>query len=162
MKLEKIKLEDINPAQYNPRYINDKEFEGLLTSLKTFGQQENLIVNDDMTLISGHQRLEAMKYLGWDEAYCAVVSLDKRQEKKLNITMNNTHITGKWDDVKLEEILEELKLDDDYQDLRLDKLEALDLSDPPKKRKLMTCPECQFEGEELDFKKRYEEKYETN
>lgn len=157
MNIKTLKLEDLNPAVYNPRIIHDKQFEGLVESLKTFGQQENLIVNKDMTIISGHQRYEAMKYLNWTEAECNVVDLNKTQEKKLNVTMNNKHITGEWDDVKLEEILEKLKFEDDYEPLQLHKLEPLDLSKPPKKRQLLTCPECQFEAEINDFKRRYEE-----
>lgn len=128
MQLETISLDKLNPAEYNPRTITDEEFNGLCESLKTFGQQENLIVNKDMTIISGHQRYEAMKFLNWTEAVCNVVDLDKHQEKKLNVIMNSTAISGKYDDLKLSEILEELKLDDDYESLRLDKLEPLDLS----------------------------------
>lgn len=162
MNIQTLRLDDINPADYNPRIITDLEFEGLVNSLKTFGQQENLIVNKDMTLISGHQRLEAMKFIGWTKAECNVVDLDKASEKKLNLTMNNKAIAGKWDDNKLAEILDELKLDEDYKPLRLDALEQLDLSEPAKKRKLITCPECSFEGEETDFKHKYEEKnYDT-
>lgn len=51
MKLETLKLSELNPAEYNPRTITKEEFEGLKQSLKTFGQQENLIVNKDMTVI---------------------------------------------------------------------------------------------------------------
>lgn len=129
MNLKTISLDKLNPAEYNPRTITDDEFNGLVESLKTFGQQENLIVNKDMTIISGHQRYEAMKFLDWTEATCNVVDLDKHQEKKLNVIMNSTAISGKYDDLKLSEILEELKLDDDYESLRLDKLEPLDLSE---------------------------------
>ena len=129
MKLETLQLNNLNPAEYNPRTITKDEFEGLKTSLKTFGQQENLIVNKDMTIISGHQRYNAMKALGWTEAVCNLVELDKHEEKKLNVIMNSTAISGKYDDLKLSEILEELKLDDDYESLRLNALEPLDLSD---------------------------------
>jgi ParB-like chromosome segregation protein Spo0J len=129
MKLETLQLNKLNPAEYNPRTITKDEFEGLKTSLKTFGQQENLIVNKDMTIISGHQRYNAMKALGWTEAVCNLVDLDKHEEKKLNVIMNSTAISGKYDELKLAEILEELKLDDNYDSLRLNKLEALDLSD---------------------------------
>jgi ParB family chromosome partitioning protein len=128
MKLETLQLNNLNPADYNPRTISKDEFEGLKTSLKTFGQQENLIVNKDMTIISGHQRYNAMKALGWTEAVCNLVDLDKHEEKKLNVIMNSTAISGKYDDLKLSEILEELKLDDDYTSLRLNALEPLDLS----------------------------------
>lgn len=128
MNIKTIQLTNINPAEYNPRIITKDEFEGLKTSLQTFGQQENLIVNKDMTLISGHQRLQAMLALGWTDAVCNVVNLDKHEEKKLNVLMNSPAISGSWDDLKLAEILEELKLDDDYISLRLNELEPLDLS----------------------------------
>jgi len=128
MKLETLQLNKLSPAEYNPRTISKDEFEGLKTSLQTFGQQENLIVNKDMTIISGHQRYNAMKALGWTEAVCNLVDLDKHEEKKLNVIMNSTVISGKYDDLKLAEILEELKLDDDYTSLRLNELEPLDLS----------------------------------
>ena len=159
MKLETIELSKLNPAKYNPRTITKEEFEGLKESLKTFGQQENLIVNKDMTVISGHQRYEAMKALGWTEAVCNMVDLDKHAEKKLNVIMNSTAISGKYDDLKLAEILEELKLDDDYESLRLNELEPLDLSDKDFENKevdvdnLMdsdktkVCPRCGFEYE---------------
>jgi hypothetical protein len=154
MKLESISLEKLNPATYNPRTITDKEFEGLCQSLKTFGQQENLIVNKDMTIISGHQRYEAMKYLGFEEAICNIVDLDKKEEKKLNVLMNSTAISGKYDDLKLSEILEELKLDDNYSSLRLDVLEPLDLSEKEYQEKDIDlegietnnkCPKCGYE-----------------
>ena len=128
MNITTLQLNTINPAEYNPRSITKDEFEGLKTSLQTFGQQENLIVNKDMTLISGHQRLQAMLALGWTDAVCNVVNLDKHEEKKLNVLMNSPAISGSWDDLKLAEILEELKLDDDYISLRLNELEPLDLS----------------------------------
>jgi len=128
MNLQTITLDKLLPAEYNPRTITKDEFEGLKTSIKTFGQQENLIVNKDMTIISGHQRFRAMVSLGWTEAVCNLVDLDKHAEKKLNVIMNSTAISGKYDELMLSEILEELKLDADYESLRLNMLEPLDLS----------------------------------
>lgn len=129
MKLEKLKISDINPSEYNPRTITKEEFEGLFNSIKLFGQVENLIVNKDMTLISGHQRLEAMRRLGYEEVDCYIVDLPKDQEMMLNLEMNNQKVQGKFDDIKLAEILEKVKLDTNYRKLRLDKLEPLDLSE---------------------------------
>ncbi len=129
MNLETLSLSQLKPAEYNPREISKEEFAGLIESLKTFGQVENLVVNKDMTVVSGHMRLKAMQELGIKEATCNVVDVDKHTEKKLNVLLNSQAISGKYDDLKLSEILEELKLDDDYESLRLDKLEPLDLSD---------------------------------
>jgi len=55
MELKTLLLKDLKPWPENPRTITKEEFEGLKQSLTTFGQQENLIVNKDMTIISGHQ-----------------------------------------------------------------------------------------------------------
>lgn len=159
MNIRTIKLDELNPAVYNPRIVRDAEFDGLVASLKRYGQTENLIANKDMTLISGHQRYEAMQYLEWTEAVVNIVDLTKFQEKQLNLVMNNPNIQGKFDDLKVAEILEELKLEEGYIELRLDKLEPLDLSDKKKKRQLLTCPECQFMGEIGDYRRTYEDKY---
>lgn len=154
MNIKEISLSDLNPATYNPRTITKEEFDGLKKSLETFGQQENLIVNKDMTIISGHQRYQAMLALGYDKAFCNIVDLDEHNEKKLNVIMNSQAIAGKYDDLKLAELLEVLRLDNDYYDLRLDHLEPLDLSDKEYTEKEIDiddietnnkCPKCGYE-----------------
>lgn len=128
MEVKQLPLKSIKPAEYNPRILTKEEYAGLKASLETFGQVENLIVNKDGTLISGHQRFQVMSDLGWATAACLQLDVDKRTEKKLNVTMNNQALSGSWDSIKLSQILEELKTDDDYEALRLNKLEPLDLS----------------------------------
>jgi DNA modification methylase len=128
MEIRTLPISKIKPATYNPRNITDDELDGLIASLEIFGQQENLIVNKDMTLISGHQRMKAMEQLGWKEVVCNVVDLDKHQEKKLNVIMNSQAIQGSWDDLKLNEILEELQFDEDYNRLRLNEIEPVKIA----------------------------------
>lgn len=123
-----ISVAQLKPAEYNPRTITDDEFSGLKESIKTFGFVDPAIVNKDYTIIGGHQRIKAAEALGLKEVPCVVLDLDKHQEKKLNVILNSPAISGKYDDLKLSEILEELKLDDDYESLRLNALEPLDLS----------------------------------
>lgn len=125
--MENLTLVKIKPAEYNPRTITDDELEGLKQSLLTFGQVENLVVNKDGTLISGHQRYKAMLELGWTEAICLVVDVDKQTEIKLNLELNNQAISGSWDMDKLQPLLDRIKSDDDYESLRLQKLEPVDL-----------------------------------
>lgn len=76
-----------------------------------FGYVAPIIVNADMTVISGHQRLKVLKELGYTEIDCNIVDLDKKKEKALNIALNK--ISGDWDNDKLEELLLELK-DENY------------------------------------------------
>lgn len=45
MKIEKVKIEDLNSPEWNPRYISQSELEKLKTSLKEFGYVDPIIVN---------------------------------------------------------------------------------------------------------------------
>ena len=40
-----IKLSEVNPAEYNPRTISDKELKKLEVSLEKFGAQRELLIN---------------------------------------------------------------------------------------------------------------------
>ena len=68
------------------------------------------MVNSDMTIIGGHQRLSVAMELGYTEVPCAVVDVDKVREKALNIALNK--ITGAWDDDLLAQLLEDIQNSD--------------------------------------------------
>lgn len=113
MDIQKINIQKLKPAKYNPRIDlqpGDKEYQKIKKSIETFGYVEPIIVNKDMTVIGGHQRLKVLKELGYSEVECVVVNLNKNQEKALNIALNK--IGGEWDTEKLEELLLELKNSD--------------------------------------------------
>jgi ParB-like chromosome segregation protein Spo0J len=110
MEFQKVKISDLKPAEYNPRIDlqpNDKEYQQILVSIDEFGYVDPIIVNQDMTIIGGHQRVKVLRDLGYEEIEAVVVDLDKTREKALNIALNK--ITGRWDFIKLESVLEKLK-----------------------------------------------------
>ena len=112
MNIKKIKIDNLVPATYNPRKDlkqSDPEYIKIKNSIENFGFVSPLIVNKDMTVIGGHQRLKVLKELKYNEIECIVVDLDKTNEKALNIALNK--IQGDWDEEKLEELLQELKLE---------------------------------------------------
>ena len=120
MVIKKFRLEDLNPAKYNPRKKlkpGDKEFEKLENSIRNFGYVELIVVNvaNNNTVISGHQRLSVLKHLGETEAECVVVELNENEEKALNIAMNK--VSGQWDETLLAQLLSELKEADFNVDL---------------------------------------------
>lgn len=125
MQLNKINISDLKFAEYNPRNMSDKEYSGLKASLKEFGVVDPIIVNKDFTIIGGHQRVRAWQELGNIDIDCIVLDLTKKQEKKLNVILNSQLISGTYDDEKLALILEEIKNDDNYEDLRLDELQPI-------------------------------------
>ena len=109
VKQERWKIADLRPAEYNPRkrlQPGDEEYERLKRSVETFGYVDPIIINADGTVIGGHQRLFVLQDLGYHEADVSVVSLNKNDEKALNIALNK--ISGEWDEEKLAAIFSEL------------------------------------------------------
>lgn len=79
MKWQSLPVEQLCPAAYNPRKklkVGDKEYEKIKNSIKEFGYVEPIIVNFDMTVIGGHQRLTVLKDLGYKEVQCVVVHIE--------------------------------------------------------------------------------------
>ena len=109
-ELKTLRVSVLKPAEYNPRKKlkpGDKEYEKIKGSIEEFGFADPLVVNADMTIIGGHQRLSVAIDLGYTEVPCAVVDVDKTREKALNIALNK--ITGSWDEQLLADLLTDLK-----------------------------------------------------
>ena len=112
MEIQTFKIEQLNPAVYNPRKAlkpGDPEFEKLQRSIENFGFVELIVINKQTgnTVISGHQRLSVVKHLNWSEVECVVVDIDKDKEKALNIALNK--VSGAWDNDKLLSLITDLK-----------------------------------------------------
>lgn len=108
MNIKLMKLQDITPADYNPRVITEYELNQLKNSIHEFGLVVPLVYNiRTKTLISGHQRLKALLDLGVEETEVVLVDLDKDKEVALNIGLNK--IQGSFDNEKLSILLEDLK-----------------------------------------------------
>ncbi|ANX01826.1 DNA methylase N-4 [Thermoclostridium stercorarium subsp. leptospartum DSM 9219] len=110
MNIQKISVEKLNPAAYNPRKDlkpGDKEYEKLKRSIEEFGYVEPVIWNQKTgNVVGGHQRLKVLLDLGQTEIDCVVVDLDPQREKALNLALNK--IQGEWDENKLAELMAEL------------------------------------------------------
>lgn len=107
MQWQTLPLDSLQPASYNPRKklkAGDKEYEKIKNSIQEFGYVEPIIVNHDMTVIGGHQRLTVLKDLGYKEAQCVVLHIeDENKVKALNIALNK--ITGAWNEELLADLL---------------------------------------------------------
>ena len=111
MKWKSIPVGELKPAEYNPRKklkAGDKEYEKIKNSILEFDYVEPIIVNHDMTVIGGHQRLTVLKDLGYEEVLCVVVEIqDETKVKALNIALNK--ITGAWNEELLADFLVDLQ-----------------------------------------------------
>ena len=162
MKMQIIKTEELKMAAYNPRKElteKDQEYQKIKNSINEFGYISPIIVNTDMTVISGHQRLKVLKDMGNTEIECIVVDFDKQKEKMLNVALNK--ISGEWDYQKLEVLFNELaegsldlsitgfdekeinKIIKDTEETRTENAEV-DLSEYSDEKFQCQCPKCGF------------------
>ena len=111
MEWQTLSVDALRPAAYNPRKklkVGDKEYEKIKSSIQEFGYVEPIIVNFDMTVIGGHQRLTVLKDLGYTEVQCVVVHIeDETKVKALNIALNK--ITGVWNEQLLADLIVDLQ-----------------------------------------------------
>jgi hypothetical protein len=109
-----IRRVDIQNAPYNPRKIGDKEQKALRESLKTHGLVETLVWNKKTgNLVGGHQRLAQLDVLEKSDNYeltVAVVNLPEKQERELNIALNNPSMQGEYDIDLLKALLPEIDI----------------------------------------------------
>ena len=110
MEIVKVDINELISPEYNPRQITDNEMEKLKNSINEFGYVVPIIVNKHNNhIVGGNQRCLALKQLGYtmiDVIYIDEPDINK--EKALNIRLNN--LSGEWDTNKLQNILDDLKL----------------------------------------------------
>lgn len=110
MEFKKLAIDSLVPASYNPRKKlkpGDSEFEKIKSSITEFGYVDPVIVNHDLTVIGGHQRISVLKTLGYTEIDCVVIDIDKTKEKALNVALNK--IGGEWDKELLADLIQDLQ-----------------------------------------------------
>ena len=90
MNIEKIQINKLKPATYNPRQISKKQYNDLKDSVIKFGLVDPIILNKDFTVIGGHQRLKVCKQLKYKDIDCVVLDLTKEEERELNIRLNKS------------------------------------------------------------------------
>lgn len=111
-----VAASSLQPAPYNPRIIDEDNYERLKNSVRRFGLVDPILVNGRTGLVvSGHQRLRAAIDIGIERVPIRHLDLSEDQERALNIALNNPALMGEYDDAKLAELL--AGLPDDLQSL---------------------------------------------
>ncbi len=122
--LVRMAIEDLKSAPYNPRKISAAALKGLKASLKRFGLVQPIVYNSRTGhVVGGHQRVLALRESGETQADVLVVDLAEKDERALNVTLNNPKIAGDFTD-DLDAMLLELQEQDSQMmhELRLDAL----------------------------------------
>jgi hypothetical protein len=93
-KVDKLIANDLNP-----RKINKKAYEALKKSLRDFPEMKQLreiVVDENLTILGGHQRIYALKDLGYSDVTVKQVTGLTEKQKREFIIKDNT-ASGEWD-----------------------------------------------------------------
>ena len=139
MKLESLKLADIEPYKNNPRK-NDDAVNAVAESIKQCSYITPIIIDEDGVILAGHTRYKALKKLGYKECEVVIASdLTEEQKKKYRLYDNKTAEMASWDQKKLSAEL----CDVDFQGYDFGQPEmALPDEAEEDGPKTMTCPCC--------------------
>jgi len=95
-----VKIAELKEYEHNPRKIGNKEFEKLTSHIKEDGYHQRIIVNNDYTIIGGHQRKKALLASGYTEDSMIDVLIADRllSEKELDrINVRDNLPFGEYD-----------------------------------------------------------------
>jgi len=139
------KIDDLLPSDENPRKIGRKGFEALKKSLQEFPEMKQLreiVVDEDLKILAGHQRIYALKDLGYEDVFVKqVFGLSKKQKREFMIKDNTS--AGDWDSDILANEWDMDELKDWGADLKFPGADAGDKDDSGDyKTHEVTCPEC--------------------
>jgi ParB-like chromosome segregation protein Spo0J len=129
--IERIALDQMHPATYNPRKITPKNKEALRSSMRRFGNLQPVVWNRRSgNIVGGHQRYDLHREAGDAATDAVVVDVGPAEEKAMNIALNARTVTGVFDDERLDALLKDIESDDKdlFRDLNLgDLLKPLDI-----------------------------------
>ena len=112
--IREVELKALTETEHNPRQISKKDFETLKKSLKEFPEMQEIreiVVDENMTILGGHQRVKAMMANGQKTATVKIVEGLTDEQKREFIVKDNIQ-NGEWDFDELANSWDNLPLED--------------------------------------------------
>lgn len=148
-----LPIEKLIANDANPRRIKDKQFQALKKSLEEFPEMKQLreiVVDENFVILGGHQRIYALKDLGYAEVNVKQVFGFTEKQKREFIIKDNT-ASGEWDT----DILANQWDVDDLEKWGVPSFnfgeidpEAKEPASKDDQSKVHVCPDCGFEFED--------------
>jgi len=129
MNIKSIPVELIKPYALNAKRHPEWQIKAIAGSIKSFGFNQPIVINEKMDIVVGHGRYLAAKELGLREIPCVELDyLTEDEIKAYRIIDNKLNEVG-WDD---EFLVEDLKrIDFDFGDFNIDFSNVLDDLEEP-------------------------------
>jgi DNA modification methylase len=102
LAIEYRKICDIKAYTNTPRIHTRAQKRKLQSSMRRFGQLMPVLIDAGNTVIDGHEVVEQLKVLGWDEVAVVVVhNRDEAEIRAIRLAINRIPQDSKWDDSRL-------------------------------------------------------------
>ena len=112
MEIKKIRLDELKPYEKNTKLHPDSQVEQICNSIREFGNNDPIAVDEDNVIIEGHGRYLALRRLGEEYADCIILSgMTEEQKNAYRIVHNKLTMNSGFDlDILVEE-LEKITID---------------------------------------------------
>ena len=95
MKVENLEIDKVFPYFNNPR--KNMAVEKVAMSIKEYGFQQPIVVDNNMSIIVGHTRYEAAKSLNLEKIPVVIANISHEKAKAYRIADNKTNESSIWD-----------------------------------------------------------------
>ena len=111
--VKRVPLNALHLDPSNAREHGEKNMQAIVSSLRTFGQAEPLVVQKSTgRVVGGNGRLLAMQQLGWSKCDVVELDVDDTTATALGLALNRTASLATWDEETLARLLSELRDED--------------------------------------------------
>lgn len=145
MNVQEVKISAVKNNPSNPRHIRDEKFAKLVQSIREFPEMLKLrpiVVNDDMVVLGGNQRLRACKQAGL-KVVPIIKASDLTDEQQKRFTISDNASSGEWDWEMLANEWDADKLTDWGLDIpKFDDGIDDERDEPDNAKHGKTCPAC--------------------
>lgn len=105
MEIREINIDEIKPYKNNPREISNEAVEKVVKSIKVFGYNQPIVVDNDNVIVVGHTRWKALKKLGKEKVFIIKKNFTKNNAVAYRIMDNRANEESKWQNKLLKEEL---------------------------------------------------------
>lgn len=126
MNIEEIDINEIKPYKNNPREIPIEAVEKVMKSIKEFGNNQPIVLDQDNVIVVGHTRWKALKNLGKNKAFVLKRNFSKQEATAYRIMDNRSGDESKWEkDLLKQELLalQDANFDIDLTGLGFDEIQ---------------------------------------
>ena len=134
----------IKPYKGNPR-VNEKTIEPLMKSIREYGFNQPIVVDEDMVVLAGHARLKAALKLGLEHVPVVIATgLTEEQARAYRLADNRTNDLAQWDEALLLTEMKDIGVLDDFE-VELEDVQSMGTHDRTEIIHQHVCPRCKHE-----------------